>query len=257
MITVSDLSVRYSRRTILHSLDCTLKRGEFAALLGPNGSGKTTLLRTLSGILPPAGGSVHIDGNNIYTLTARDRARLCATVPQQYSGLDNVTVRDLVLMGRYAHTDFLHGYTGQDHYLAHEAMRRTGVLEFSDRAADSLSGGEQQRVLLARALAQNARILLLDEAASHLDVARTMQLYALLRDLNQQGTTILSVVHDLNLAALSCQRLIFLKHGRIVCDGPTRDVFTASNLSEIYETHIAVAEHPAFDAPQAHLIPLL
>ena len=134
-------------------------------------------------------------------------------------------------------------------------MRRTRTEAFRDRLTSMLSGGEFQRVLIARALAQQTDILLLDEAASGLDIARKLEIYDLLKKKHEEGSTVLSVIHDLNLAALYCPRLVFLKNGRVVLDGAVRDVFTEKNLAEIYEAEIKVAPHPVTGAPQAHLVP--
>jgi len=257
MIELSALHAGYRNYSVLQGISLHITQGEFTGILGPNGNGKTTLIRTLSGVLPPISGTVHVQGQNLYALSPKKRARLCATVPQNQNGYSGITVRNLVMTGRYAHSTFLGGYTAEDQAKVEHALAITNIQDLSDRMSETLSGGELQRVMLARALVQEAPIMLLDEAASNLDAARTIELYSQLRTCNAQGMTILTVAHDLNLAALYCQRLIFLKHGRIVCDGPTRDVFTATNLSRIYETEIIVASHPTLDVPQAHLLPRL
>lgn len=255
MLSILNLCVGYERRIVLHDISLTVGHGEFTGILGPNGSGKTTLVRTLSGILQPSSGSVRIAGRDACDLSARARAKLCATVAQNASTVNGIRVLSLVLMGRYPYLSFFGGYTADDHAQVDDAMLATGCHDLGSRLAGSLSGGELQRVVMAKALAQDTDLLLLDEAASNLDIARTMDLYELLRARNRSGLTILTVAHDLNLAALYCQRLIFLKNGRIVADGPTRDVFTEQTLSEIYETSIAVAAHPVTGNPQAYLLP--
>ena len=255
MIEISGLCAGYQGQPVLRDISLTIRRGEFTGILGPNGSGKTTLIRALSGVLPSATGSIRIAGHDIRTLTPKARARQCATVAQKNPGLSGVRALSLVLMGRYPYISFLGGHTRADHDRAHAAMEETRSLHLSQRQAGSLSGGELQRVIMAKALAQDTQLLLLDEAASNLDVARTMDLYELLRARNASGLTVLTVAHDLNLAALYCQRLVFLKNGSVTADGPTRDIFTAQTLSEIYETPLAVAPHPVTGAPQAYLVP--
>jgi len=255
MVEIRDLSAGYTGQPVLRGISLTIREGEFTGILGPNGSGKTTLIRTLSGVLPCTSGSIRIAGQDIRTLTAKVRARHCATVAQKNPGLSGVRALSLVLMGRYPYVSFLGGYSRQDHQRAEEAMADTSCLHLGQRNTEALSGGELQRVITAKALAQDTRLLLLDEAASNLDVARTMDLYELLRTKNAAGLTVLTVAHDLNLAALYCQRLVFLKNGSVVADGLTRDIFTAQNLSEIYETPLAVAPHPVTGAPQAYLVP--
>ncbi len=255
MIEISGLTAGYGSRPVLRDVDLTVNAGEFTGILGPNGSGKTTLIRALSGVLPPQAGSIRIAGDDIRALPPKARARRCATVPQKTQGLPGMRALDLVLMGRYPYATLLGGYGRADLERARAAMNETRCLHLQDRATDTLSGGELQRVVMAKALAQDTRLLLLDEAASNLDVARAMDLYELLRARNAGGLTVLTVAHDLNLAALYCQRLVFLKNGALVADGPTRDVFTAQTLSEIYDTTLFVAPHPLNGAPQAHLVP--
>lgn len=255
MIQARELCAGYGGAPILRDVSLRVERGEFVGLLGPNGSGKTTLLRVLSGVLRPQSGGARVAGCDIHALPARQRARLCATVAQNNPELPATQVLSVVLMGRYPYLSFLGGYGASDHAAAHAAMDASGSLELADRSAQNLSGGETQRVLMARALAQGADLLFLDEAASNMDVARTIDLYELLRTRNAAGLTIVTVVHDLNLAALYCQRLVFLKQGRVVHDGPTTNIFTETILSEIYETPIRVSAHPVTGAPQAHLVP--
>ena len=255
MIEISGLDAGYDGRPVLRGLSLKVRPGEFTGILGPNGSGKTTLIRVLSGVLDPLAGTVRMAGDDIRGLSPRERARRCATVAQKNPGLSGVRALSLVLMGRYPYVSILGGYGRRDVERARQAMDETRCLHLAERATDTLSGGELQRVVMAKALAQDTDLLLLDEAASNLDVARTVDLYELLRARNAAGLTILTVAHDLNLAALYCQRLVFLKNGSVAADGPTRDVFTAQTLSEIYETPLAVAPHPHNGAPQAHLVP--
>ena len=255
MICARGLRCGYGRREVLLGVDLRLAPGEFAALLGPNGSGKTTLLLALAGVLPLMGGSVELAGSDISGLSGRERARLLSCVPQNASAPQGYTVRELVRMGRYAHTSFFGGYGPLDDEAAEAALADARCLDLAERQACELSGGEQQRVLLARALCQGRRALLLDEATSALDLARRVEAFDLLAAQHASGSTVLAAAHDLNLAALYCQRLIFLKAGRVTLDGPTNDVFTEANLKDIYDTDIRVAPHPVTGAPQAHLVP--
>ena len=259
MIRVTGLHVGYGRpnadRDVLRGVDLHLRRGELVGLLGPNGSGKTTLLSALAGLLPATRGRIEIGGADLAGLSPRQRALRLSCVPQRAEAPAGFTVRELVLMGRFAHTGLLSGYGPEDVAAAEAALRDTRAGDLARRQAAELSGGELQRVLLARALAQGRELLLLDEAVSALDMARRVEAYDLLARLNREGATILSAMHDLNLAALYCPRLVFLKNGRIALDGPTAGIFTETNLKDIYETDIRVAAHPVTGAPQAHLVP--
>ena len=259
MIRVTGLHVNYGRREVLRGIDLRVGRGELVGLLGPNGSGKTTLIKALAGLLPAASGRVEIGGADIRSLSHRERALRLSCVPQRVEAPAGFSVRELVLMGRFARTGLLSGplsdYGPDDHAAAEAALREARALDLAGRQASELSGGELQRVFLARALAQGRDLLLLDEAVSALDMARRVEAYDLLAALNRTGSTVLSALHDLNLAALYCPRLVFLKDGRITLDGPTAEIFTESNLKDIYETDIRVAAHPVTGAPQAHLVP--
>lgn len=261
MIRLHGLSCGYAgrggqgRRDVLGGLDLHVRRGLITGLLGPNGSGKSTLLLTLAGVLPARGGRMEIDGRDATRLKARQRARLVCSVPQTAEPPHGLACLSVVLMGRYPYLSFLGTYGPEDRAIALAAMERTATLGFQRRPAEQLSGGEFRRVLLARALAQGSRLMLLDEATSGLDMARAVEAMDLLRARARQGLTALAAIHDLNLAALYCDRLILLKDGGILAEGATRDVFRPELLTELYDTRIVVAPHPLTGAPQAHLVP--
>lgn len=255
MIRVSGLVCRYGRREALRGINLHVAPGEMIGLLGPNGSGKTTLLSAMAGLLPAHAGTIAVGGADVAGLSPRQRALRLSCVPQRAEVPPGFSVRELVLMGRHARTGFFADYGPEDHAAAEAALSDAGCLDLAGRMACELSGGELQRVLLARALAQGRELMLLDEAVSALDMARRVEVFDLLARLNREGATILSAVHDLNLAALYCPRLVFLKNGRIALDGPTAQVFTEANLKDIYETDLRVAAHPVTGAPQAHLVP--
>lgn len=255
MIRLSGLRAGYGGVEVLHAIDLAIAPGEMVGLLGPNGAGKTTLLLAATGILAPTAGTVRLAGRDVATLPARQRARLVAAVPQRAESVGDFTVAALVAMGRYPHARFLGGPTAADEAACREAMDAVGVAHLATRRLHELSGGEFQRVLAARALAQQARALVLDEASAGLDIARKMELYGLLAARNAAGTTVVAALHDVNLAALFCKRLVFLKSGRIAADGPTADVFTSQTLSRIYDADILVIPHPRNGLPQALAVP--
>lgn len=255
MIRLRNLHAGYGDRDVLCGLDLAVSRGEMVGLLGPNGAGKTTLLLAATGVLAPTGGTVTLGGRDIRQMTSKERARLVAAVPQRAESARELTVRALVLMGRYPYLSLLGGYGADDQAAADAAMAAVGVTDLETRTLGQLSGGEFQRVLTARALAQASGILILDEASANLDIARKMELYELLAARNAAGTTIVAALHDVNLAALYCRRLVFLKNGRIEADGPVAEVFTRNTLSRIYETDITVIPHPRCGTPQALAVP--
>ncbi|WP_428559999.1 MAG: ABC transporter ATP-binding protein [Solidesulfovibrio sp. DCME] len=255
MIRLTGLRAGYGDVEVLHAIDLAIAPGEMVGLLGPNGAGKTTLLLAATGILAPTAGTVALSGRDVAGLASRERARLVAAVPQRAESAGEFTVAALVRLGRYPYLRFLAGYTEADEAACREAMAAVGVDHLAERRLNALSGGEFQRVLTARALAQDARALVLDEASASLDIARKMELYDLLARRNAAGTTVLAALHDVNLAALFCKRLIFLKDGHIVADGPTADVFTGQTLSRIYDADILVIPHPRNGCPQALAVP--
>lgn len=255
MIEITSLCCGYGKREVLKSLNLHLKKGELAGVLGPNGSGKSTLILALAGVLPYGSGSIRIADQEIGRTTARWRARHMACVPQRSEVTFPFKCLSVVLMGRYPYLSRWGGYSVGDMELALDAMAHTETIHLAERLITEVSGGEAQRVIVARALAQETPILLLDEATSSLDVARKMKIFDLLKRKNALGMTLLCAMHDLNLAALYCTRLIFLKGGRIVLDGPTQETFNDKNLSEIYETEVRVSRHPVTGSPQAHFVP--
>ena len=255
MIELNAVSCGYGKRDVLKEIDLRLDDGELVGILGPNGSGKSTLILAISGVLAYRSGSIKVAGEEVAATTALRRARYTASVPQRSELTFPFTCLSVVLMGRYPYLPRWGGYSDRDMNKALDAMEMTDTIQFAHRMITEISGGEAQRVIIARALAQETDILLLDEATSSLDVAKKIQVFDLLKNRNVQGTTLLCAMHDLNLAALYCKRLIFLKDGRIVLDGPTHETFTDKNLSEIYETDVRVSRHPITGGPQAHFVP--
>ena len=255
MIEIKSLFCGYGKTEVLKDINLHLKPGELAGILGPNGSGKSTLLLALAGVLPYGSGSIRVSGEEIAGTTARFRAKLMASVAQRSEVSFPFKCLSIVLMGRYPFLPRLGGYSRQDMDKALDAMEQTDTIHLAQRMITEVSGGEAQRVIVARALAQETEVLLLDEATSNLDVAKKIQVFDLLRGKNAKGATLLCAMHDLNLAALYCNRLIFLKDGKVALDGPTNETFNNENLSKIYETDIRVSKHPVTGSPQAHFVP--
>ncbi|HEX9883615.1 MAG TPA: ABC transporter ATP-binding protein, partial [Desulfobaccales bacterium] len=227
VIRAESLELGYGDRLVLAGLDFHVAAGEFVGVLGPNGCGKSTLLHALSGLLPPRGGRITVMDQALGALPSRLRAQTLAVVPQSSEVRFPFSCLEIVLMGRYPHRRRLGSLTDEDLLWALRSMRRTTTDHLRDRPVTQVSGGECQRVVIARALAQDPRILLLDEATSSLDVRKKLEIFEILKHLNQaRSLTVLCAMHDLNLAALYCRRLMFIKDGRIIRDGPTEAVFT-------------------------------
>jgi iron complex transport system ATP-binding protein len=249
-IAADQVAFDYGRGAVLEDVSVAVPAGEMVGVIGPNGSGKTTLVRLLAGVLRPGRGSVHLEGRNLATLRRREVARRLAVVPQDASVEFPFTALEVVLMGRAPHLPPLAFPRARDLDIARRALARLDVGGVEERPLLALSGGERQRVLLARALAQEPRVLLLDEPTTHLDLRHQTGIYDVLRELARgHGAAILSVLHDLNLAALYCDRLVLLAGGRIVAEGTPRDVLTAATLARVYGTAVHVATHAVTGTP--------
>ncbi|MFD3483311.1 ABC transporter ATP-binding protein [Streptomyces sp. NPDC058665] len=239
-------------RHLVDAVDLTAAPGETVGLVGPNGSGKTTLLRCVYGTLRPTHGRALLDGADLHTMTAKARARRVATVPQDGQTEFELTVREVVAMGRSPHRRFWEADTAADTALTDAALDRVGIAPLAGRAFPSLSGGERQRALVARALVQRPALFVLDEPTNHLDIRHQLEVLSLIREL---GTTNLLALHDLNLAAYYCDRLYVLKAGTVVASGTPAEVLTPALLADVYEVTADVAPHPRTGAPTVVYLP--
>ncbi len=235
---------------MLEEVSFSLAPGELVAVIGPNGSGKSTLLRAVSRTLHPQSGEVRVEGREIYSATPQWVARRIAVVPQETRVDFAFTVREIVLMGRLPHLGRFATETAADIAIAREALQRTGVLKLEDRSILGISGGERQRVMVARALAQQTPILLLDEPTAHLDINYQIEIMRLVNTLRADGArALLVVLHDLNLAAQFCDRLLLLHRGRVFADGPPESVLTRENVRLAYGADVLVRRHPQTGRP--------
>jgi iron complex transport system ATP-binding protein len=255
-----------SGRLVLDDVGVVAPGGAVTGLLGPNGSGKSTLLRVLAGVQqagratsPSDGGApapssrpdpaTTFDGADLHALPRRERARLLALVEQD-AGTDlPLSVLDAVLLGRIPHRSLLAGDSDADRAAAYAALKTAGATELGDREVGTLSGGERQRVHMARALAQQPRLILLDEPTNHLDIAAQLHAMRVLRDLAADGVTVVAALHDLNLAASTCDHLVLLDEGRVVAAGPVDEVLVPAVLEPVYGVRVDVLTHPRTGRP--------
>ena len=224
----------------LRDVSLELIEGTVTGLFGPNGSGKSTLLRCLNGTLVPQTGEVDLDQRPLRTLTRRDIARRIAVVPQDSPVDIPLTVQQVVMLGRFAHQGMLAQESDPDFRIAARSMDRLGIAHLAQRSFAELSGGERQRAVIARALAQEADILLLDEPNAHLDLAHQLEVYRLARALATEGTTILMICHDLLVSPLMVDRAIVMHAGEIVADGLPKDVLTPQRLAQVFATRASI-----------------
>jgi iron complex transport system ATP-binding protein len=240
----------YQAADVLHDLSFGVNSGELVGLLGPNGSGKSTALRVLSHVLPPRAGAVRLDSTPIDRLSRMEIARHIAFVPQQEPASFDFTVRDVVLMGRYPHLGSGRSPGPADYALAEKALADVDLAPLADRPITQLSGGEHRRVLLARALAQAAPLLLLDEPTAHLDITHQAEMLALVRALvREHGVGAVAALHDLNAAAEFCDRLILMRAGRVVSEGAPEDVFTPASFRIAFDAFARIAPNAATGRP--------
>ncbi|RFS87425.1 ABC transporter ATP-binding protein [Actinomadura spongiicola] len=231
MIEGRGLTYAYGATTVVRDVDVRAESGRILGLLGPNGSGKTTVVRMLTGIVTPRSGQVFLDGRPLGSFTHRALAQQVAVVLQESLGDLPMTVADMVLLGRAPHQTTFSRNGAEDHRIAASVLRRVGARHLADRVFVGLSGGEKQRVMIARALAQEPTHLVLDEPTNHLDIRFQHELLAMIRGL---GITTVIVLHDLNLAARYCDDVLVLQDGDVVAHGPCADVLTAELLQGVY-----------------------
>lgn len=238
---VEEVTWRVEEHTILRDVAVDVSAGELVGVLGPNGSGKSSLLRCIYRALKPDAGYIALDGDNVWDLDAKEAARRTATVLQETPGEFEFVVWEMVLMGRTPHKSMFARENAEDHDLVESALAQVGMLSFADRNFATLSGGEKQRVLIARALAQQARFLILDEPTNHLDVRYQLEILDLVRGLQ---VTTFTALHDLNLAATYCDRLYIMAEGEIVAAGTPEDVFQPALLRKVFGVEAEVQIHP-------------
>ena len=237
MIKAVKVRYRAGGRLILDGVDFCARRGELVGIIGPNGSGKSTFLKNLYKVLRPQGGEIFLGGDDLLSMGVREMARRMAVMPQEQQAAFDFTVEEVVMMGRQARRGLLEPDSREDRRLVEEALRATGLLPLGERRFSSLSGGEKQRVLAARALAQQTPLLILDEPTNHLDIQYQLQLMELLRSLD---CTVVAAIHDLNLAAAYCHRLWAMKEGRVVGQGRPEELLTAEFLRELYQVEAEI-----------------
>jgi iron complex transport system ATP-binding protein len=241
LLQVNNLSAGYGERRVLEGVSLSLNAGEVLAVIGPNGSGKSTLIRTISAAADIYSGEVLLSGRRMPGMPAGERARLLAVVPQARNLPAAYSVRETVLLGRTPHLGWLGLTSDADEEISRQAMLRTETLDLAGRRIGELSGGEQQRVLLARALAQAAPLLLLDEPTAHLDLKYQVTLLDLVRQLaHHDGYGVLVALHDLNLAARTADRVAVIVHGRLAAYGTPAEVLQPELLSKVYHIPLKV-----------------
>jgi iron complex transport system ATP-binding protein len=249
-LTAEQLRLAYDEREVVTDLSLAIPPGRVTAIVGPNACGKSTLLRGLARLLKPKGGVVHLDGKSIHSLSTKEVATRLAMLPQSPIAPEGITAGDLVSRGRYPHQTWFRQWSAADEEAVARAMAATQIVDLAARPVDELSGGQRQRVWIAMALAQDTRILLLDEPTTFLDVAHQVDILDLLADLNQRdGRTIVLVLHDLNHASRYGHHLIAMRGGAVAAQGPPAQVVTRTLVEDVFELRCQVVPDPVSHTP--------
>ena len=256
LLDVRNLSAGYEEGRVLEGVSLGLEKGEFLSVLGPNGSGKSTLLKAILRLLPRIEGTVEVEGRDAARLSPRLMARSIAYVPQFPDASFGFTVEEVVLMGRYAHLGRFGRVSDAEARFLGAILERAGIGHLRGKLVGRLSGGERQRVHIARALAQDAPLLLLDEPSTHLDLAAQVEIYRLLSRLRREkGTAVLCAEHNINLAVPFSDRVLFLKDGRPAAQGAPRRLLTRKLVRDVFGAEVDVRRNPRTSLPEVSLIP--
>lgn len=257
MLKVDNLSGGYGQTPIIKNVSFEVAEGKILGILGPNGSGKSTLLKLISGTITPVNGEIFVDDNALQHYKTKELAKKMAVLPQLHANAFSNTVYDAVVLGRYPHqTSFFAGWSEADEEAVNEAMAQTGVTKYRDTMMEFLSGGEQQRVFIAQALAQRAQLLLLDEPTNHLDIAHQKQILDMIRrSATKEKMTVVSVFHDINLASLYCDELLLMENGEIKAYGLPHEVVQEQQIADVYAANVTTYAHPELPKPQITMLP--
>ena len=249
-LEVDGVVLGYGDRVVADGIDLAVPPGRITAIVGANACGKSTLLRAMARLLQPRAGRVVLDGKDLHRLPTKQVARILGLLPQSPSAPEGIAVADLVARGRHPHQGFLTRWTAEDDEAVAEALRMTDIAELADRAVDELSGGQRQRAWIAMALAQQTEVLLLDEPTTFLDITHQVEVLDLLTDLNRaRGTTVVMVLHDLNLAARYADHLVAVAGGRVHAAGAPGEVLTVDAVREVFGLESRVVPDPVSGAP--------
>ena len=240
MLQVEDISVRLRSREILRDVRFEVRKGDLVALLGPNGSGKSTILRTLFGLLRPVKGTVYLDGKAVHSMHIQDVAKILGYLPQENSET-SLKVMDVVLLGRTPYIGL--SPSNEDLNIAKEALELVGLREFEDRHFSELSGGEKQKVMLARIFCQQTDLLLLDEPTSHLDIKSQVEVMNIVRGMVDNGKAAIVAMHDINLATHFCNRILMVKNGSIAYAGKASEVINPGNIRDVFGVEVDVVRY--------------
>lgn len=250
MIHINNLKAGYSDKVIFNNLSIDFSRAEFVSILGPNGAGKSTLLKLINGFMKPDKGEIIIAGKQVDQWAQRDLAKIVTYIPQENFIQYNFTVEEIILMGRFPFISIWQNYSPKDREIVEKIIQELDLHQLRHKYINQLSGGEKQRTLIARAIAQDSDYILLDETFSHLDINHQVEILNIMKDLHlQKGKSIIMVSHNINLSANYSQRMIALKAGNLIADGSPQEVITTENLSRLFDIKLGVVTNPITQKP--------
>jgi iron complex transport system ATP-binding protein len=240
LVKADDVHFSYGGKETLKGVTFEARAGEFIGLIGPNGSGKTTLMRCINALLRPQQGTILVDGRDVSKLKPKEVARICANVPADCNENFNLSVQELVFLGRYPHVDGMWWESKRDETVVLETMRKFELEHLAHRRLTELSSGEKARALLAKAVVQAPKILLADEPSAHLDLRYKLEVMERLQELSRQGVCVITASHDMNLTSKYCDRVMMLGQGKMVALGPPAEVITAERIRDIYGVEVSI-----------------
>ncbi len=255
MLRIKNMSFSYGREKILKNLSAEIKDGEFFGIIGPNGSGKTTLLKVITKILKPSSGSIMLNGEDIKKIPASQYAKSVSFLPSDIEVSFSYTVEEFVAMGRFPYTGRYGNVSAEDRNKVRDVLEKFGIGSYDSRNIQELSDGEKQRVFLAQAIVQEPSVIILDEPTSHLDIGHSFKILDIIKGINRTGITVISVLHDLNLASEYCTQLLMLKNGEIFSQGSSEEVLTYANIEQVYQTKVLVYKNPRSGKPYVFGVP--
>lgn len=230
-LQVENLTFDIGKTTILKNISFDVEENSFVGVLGPNGSGKSTMLKSIYGVNKPSGGNIFFEGENLLQISGRERAKKIAVLAQESSGQFDFTVQQVVEMGRYPHKNPLENYSKHDLEIVDMVLKEMKLEDYKERSFNTLSGGEKQRVLISRLLVQESKFIILDEPTNHLDIGHQIEIMNVIKNM---GVTVLAAIHDMNMAAIYCDKLVIMKKGEVITQGSVEETLTSEMLKDLF-----------------------
>lgn len=236
-LQVEKLNFDIGKTKILKDISFDVEENSFVGVIGPNGSGKSTMLKSIYGVNKPSGGEIYFEGENLLKISGKERAKKIAVLAQESSGQFDFSVQQVVEMGRYPHKNALENYSKQDFEIVDRVLKEMKLEDYRERSFNTLSGGEKQRVLISRLLVQESKFIILDEPTNHLDIGHQIEIMNVIKNM---GVTVLAAIHDMNMAAIYCDKLVVMKKGELLAQGKTEEILTPEMLKTLFNVNAEI-----------------